>query len=143
MRHVITVVLTMYLLAGAAFANCGNGNGNGNGCSNTQGPAGPQGPQGDPGAPGANGADGADGSDPKTYNVAVNVGVDVLWKEWNRFFISSGYYFDTVARAHYIDALTLGIRFGKSGEDERVEKLEERLRRLEAALEGKNERTIR
>lgn len=63
MKRLLTAVLTMFLLTGPAFANCGNDNGNGNGCSGNTGPQGPQGPQGDPGHDGANGSDGAAGKD--------------------------------------------------------------------------------
>lgn len=64
MKTALAFVITMFILTGSVYANCGNGNenGNGNGCQGGQGSVGPQGPQGNPGQNGSNGNDGANGS---------------------------------------------------------------------------------
>lgn len=76
MKHVLTAVITMFLLTGPAFANCGNDNGNGNGCNGgQQGPQGPQGPKGDKGDQGNPGHDGSNGHD-GTNGSSGNAGKD-------------------------------------------------------------------
>ena len=86
---------------------------------------GPQGPVGVAGNPGEN----AD-----VNAVKARVGADIRWQDWERFYLGSGYRYDTIHGGHTVDMAVLGIKIGDSHETKELKKLRKELDLLKASL---------
>ncbi len=136
------VVMAMLLaLSAPLYANCGNDNGNGNGCSGNEGPAGPQGPSGTNGGNGVNGKDGAVGPAANS-KAAMIAGLELRLFDtrYVSMFAFDNYQLDAQPSHDLIGGgaknssygAKLVFKLGRDYTEDKIEKLERRLKALEA-----------
>lgn len=111
------------------------------GAAGATGSTGNTGVKGDTGATGQKGNDGKDGKDGLNGkdanidgNTFINVGASVRWYDWKNVSLTSGYRYDLNHHEQTIDAMVIQLKLGKSFEDRKLSKLQDRVDRLERML---------